>query len=226
MDTTRREQGRNKVGGDFLKKCAIYVRVSTKGQELKNQLIQLHEYAKKSEWDDCYEYKDIISGKEESRPAFDKLFQDAHKKLFDVVLFWDISRFSRSGTLFTLQKLKELENLNIDWHSYNDRYFSSLGEFKDVVISIMATIAKIERKKISDRTKAGLQRAKSEGKTLGRPTIPKETIDEVVNYLKEGKLSYRQISEKVTYKIKHGKVKHISPAQISQIKKKHKVVQK
>lgn len=206
-----------------MKKCAIYVRVSTKGQELENQLLQLHRYAKKSEWDACYEYKDIISGKEESRPAFDDLFKDAHKKLFDVVLFWDISRFSRSGTLFTLQKLKELENLNMDWHSYNDRYFSSLGEFKDVVISIMATIAKIERQKISDRTKAGLERAKSQGKKLGRPGIPQKTIDEVIQHLKEGKLSYRQISEEVTYKIKHGKIKHISPAQISQIKKKYVV---
>jgi len=201
-------------------KVAIYVRVSTKGQELENQLLQLRSYAEKTGWEIFKIYKDIISGKEESRPAYDQMFDDAHKKLFDVVLFWDISRFSRSGTLFTLQKLKELENLGINWHSYQDKYFSSMGEFKDVVISIMATIAKIERQKISERTKAGLERAKAQGKKLGRPTIPSNVVKQVINHLKEGKLSYSQISERVTYKIKFGKVKHISPAQISIIKNK------
>jgi len=202
-----------------MKKVAVYVRVSTKGQELNNQLIQLRKYAEKSEWEIFKEYCDVISGKEESRPAFDKMYADAHKKLFDIVVFWDISRFSRSGTLFTLQKLKELENLGIDWHSYQDKYFSSLGEFKDVVISIMATLAKIERQKISDRTKAGLARAVSEGKKLGRPSIPPDVVQKVLDLLDEGKLSYSQISKQVIYKIKFGKEKHISPAQISIIKK-------
>jgi len=198
-------------------KVAIYVRVSTAGQELDNQLLQLNEYAKKSDWEIYNFYQDVISGKEDKRPAFDNLFSDAHKKLFDVVLFWDISRFSRSGTLFTLQKLKELENLGIEWHSYQDKYFSSLGEFKDVVISIMATLAKIERQKISERTKAGLQRAKSQGKTLGRKPLPTNVISAVKQYLEQG-LTYSQISAKVTYKTKYGKIHHISKAQISKIK--------
>ena len=114
-------------------------------------------------------FADVISGKTRKRPGFDSLFKDAHKRLFDFVLFWDISRFSRSGALFTLQKLEELDNLGIKWHSYNDPYFSSLGQFKDVVLSLMATIAKMEREKISERTKAGLERAKSEGRFPGRP---------------------------------------------------------
>lgn len=150
-------------------KVAIYSRVSTDKQETKNQLLQLRDYCKKSNYSIYKEYNDIISGKEEKRPAFNKLFIDAHKKKFDLVMFWDISRFSRSGTLFTLQKLQELTNLGIKWHSYSDPYFSSLGDFQDVVLSVMATLAKIERKKISDRTKAGLERAKLEGKYAGRP---------------------------------------------------------
>lgn len=139
-------------------KVAIYVRVSTGKQELDNQLIQLREYSKKCNYEIFNEYSDIISGKEDSRPAYDKMFLDAHKRLFDLVLFWDLSRFSRSGTLFTLQKLKELENLGIDWESYQEPYFKSIGQFKDVVLSVIATVAKIEREKISERTKAGLQR--------------------------------------------------------------------
>lgn len=141
-------------------KAAIYVRVSTSKQEVKNQLIQLREYCEKSNYEIFKEYVDVISGKETSRPQWDLMFNDAHKKLFDLVLFWDLSRFSRAGTLFTLQKLKELENLNINWESYQEPYFKSIGQFKDVVLSVISTVAKIEREKISERTKAGLKASK------------------------------------------------------------------
>jgi DNA invertase Pin-like site-specific DNA recombinase len=139
---------------------ALYVRVSTTKQEAENQLLQLRVYAEKYNYQIYKEYIDIISGKETSRPFYDKMFIDAHKRLFDLVLFWDLSRFSRAGTLFTLQKLKELENIGIDWESYQEPYFKSIGQFKDVVLSIISTVAKIEREKISERTKAGLQRSK------------------------------------------------------------------
>ena len=152
-------------------KAAIYSRISTEKQEVENQLLQLREYCKKSNYKIHNEYVDVMSGKEENRPQFDKLFRAAHKKQFDIVIFWDISRFSRSGTLFTLQKLKELDNLGIKWHSFSDPYFSSLGDFKEVVLSIMATLAKIERKKISERTKAGLERARLYGRFPGRPKL-------------------------------------------------------
>lgn len=141
-------------------KVAIYVRVSTTKQEVENQLIQLREYSKKNNYEVFSEYVDVISGKETSRPSFDLMFEDAHKRLFDLVLFWDISRFSRAGTLYTLQKLKELENLKIGWESYQEPYFKSVGQFKDVVISLLSSVAKMEREKISERTKAGLERSK------------------------------------------------------------------
>lgn len=136
-------------------KIALYIRVSTTKQEADNQLIQLREFANKNSWEIYKCYIDIISGKENSRPNFDLLFQDAHKKLFDLVLFWDLSRFSRSGTLFTLQKLQELKNTGVDWCSYQEPYIRSIGQFSDVIISLLSTIAKIEREKISLRTKAG-----------------------------------------------------------------------
>lgn len=150
-------------------KVALYVRVSTEKQEAENQLIQLREYCVKNNYEIYKEYVDVISGKENSRPYYDKMFIAAHKRLFKLVLFWDLSRFSRAGTLFTLQKLKELENLNVDWESYQEPYIKSVGQFKDVVLSVISTVAKIEREKISDRTKAGMNRAKKEGRLAGRP---------------------------------------------------------
>jgi len=141
-------------------KVAIYIRVSTHTQECKNQEVQLREYSIKKGYDIYNIYSDVMSGKENSRPAFDKLFEDARNRKFDLILFWSLDRFSRSGTLFTLQKLKELENLGIGWESYQEPYFNSIGEFKDVVLSIMATLAKIERERLSERTKAGLNNSK------------------------------------------------------------------
>ena len=201
-------------------KVAVYVRVSTDKQELENQLLQLRSFADKSNWEIYKEYTEIISGKENKRKEYDQMFNDAHKKLFDGVLFWSLDRFSRSGTLFTLQKLKELDNLGIFWHSYQDPYISTAGEWKDVIISIMSTLAKIEREKIAERTKAGLERVKAKGKKLGRKAIPEHIKKEVIKLLDQGNLSYRQISQKVTYKTKYGKVHHISPAMITRIKKK------
>ncbi len=145
-------------------KAAIYVRVSTDTQELNNQKAALIEYCLKSDWEVYSVYEDIASGTKQSRPAFDRLLIDSRKKVFDIVLFWALDRFSRSGTLYTLQRLNELKLLGIKFHSYTEPYLSSVGEFGDVVISIMATLAKIERERISERTKAGLRNAVNVGK--------------------------------------------------------------
>jgi len=173
-------------------KVAIYIRVSTDKQEGDNQLIQLKEFCVKNSWQVYKEYSDMISGKETSRPAFDNLFIDAHKKLFDIVLFWDLSRFSRSGTLFTLQKLQELKNLGIDWISYQEPYIRSLGQFSDVIISLLSTVAKIEREKISLRTKAGfyvddlgIRRSVRNDKPVGRPKGKQDKTKRQRRYFKK-----------------------------------------
>jgi len=137
-------------------KAAIYIRISTGKQESDNQLNQLVPWCQKAGYEVFNTYVDVITGGEDSRPEYDRMFSDAHQHKFDLVLFWALDRFSRSGTLFTLQKLKELDNLGIGWESYTEPYFQSIGQFKDVVISIMATLAKIEKQRISERTKAGL----------------------------------------------------------------------
>jgi DNA invertase Pin-like site-specific DNA recombinase len=151
-----------------IKKAAIYVRVSTDKQELLNQLIALREYCKKSDFSIFAEFEDIISGKEDSRPGFDSLFNQAHKKAFDIVVFWDLSRFSRSGVSYTIQKLSELDNLGIQYQSFQEPYITSMGEFGKVFLSLLAAIAKLEREQISARTKAGLARLKAQGRTWKR----------------------------------------------------------
>jgi len=152
-----------------VKRVAIYLRVSTEKQELENQERQLIPFSERSGWQVTQIYRDVMSGKEEKRPAFTQMFNDARKKLFDIVLFWDMSRFSRSGMEFTIQKLSELRNLGIHWHSYQEQFLSTADPFtRDIILAVFASVAKMEREKISLRTKAGLQRAKAKGIRLGR----------------------------------------------------------
>jgi DNA invertase Pin-like site-specific DNA recombinase len=114
------------------------------------------------------------------------------KRKFDVVLFWALDRFSREGIFETLNHLQRLSAWGVGWRSYQETYLDSCGPFKDVVISLMATLARQERLRISERTKAGLQRARRAGKVLGRPRV--EVDIEKLRRLQSDGLSLRKIA--------------------------------
>jgi DNA invertase Pin-like site-specific DNA recombinase len=152
---------------------AIYSRVSTKdkGQDVENQLRQLRGFCGKQEWAIVREYVDHASGKRGDREQFQAMFAAASRREFDTVLFWSLDRFSREGVYETLQHLQRLTAYGVGYRSFTEQYLDSCGLFKDAVISILATIAKQERVRLSERTVAGLQRAKLQGRVGGRPRI-------------------------------------------------------
>jgi DNA invertase Pin-like site-specific DNA recombinase len=153
-------------------KVAIYTRVSGKSnrQDAANQTLQLTDYCQRQGWE-FVEYTDRMSGTKAERTAFLKMFEDARHKHFDMVLFWALDRFSREGTLHTLQHLQRLDSYGVAWKSFTEQYLDSTGMFRDAVIAILATVAKQEHARLSERVVAGLQRAKREGKVLGRRRI-------------------------------------------------------
>lgn len=161
-------------------RTAIYARVSTKdkGQEVDNQLNQLREFCRLSGWTivDSGEYVDRKTGKTANREEFIRLYKDASKRKFDMVLFWSLDRFSREGVLETLQHLQRLDGYGIGYRSFTEQYLDSCGIFKDAVLSILATIAKQERIRLSERTIAGLERAKKQGRVGGRPKLNPPSI--------------------------------------------------
>jgi DNA invertase Pin-like site-specific DNA recombinase len=155
-------------------KIAIYSRVSTKdkGQDAENQLRQLRDFCSRQEgWTIASEYVDRVSGKNGDREAFQDMFSAASRREFDVVLFWALDRFSREGVYATLQHLQRLTLYGVGYRSFTEQYLDSCGLFKDAVISILATIAKQERLRLSERTIAGLERAKAKGRMAGRPRV-------------------------------------------------------
>jgi DNA invertase Pin-like site-specific DNA recombinase len=154
-------------------KAAIYARVSTKdkGQEVENQLRQLREFAASQCWTICREFVDRETGSTDNRDEFQSMFRDASQHEFDVLLFWALDRLSREGVLETLQHLNRLTTYGVGYRSFTEQYFDSCGIFKDAVIAIIATVAKQERVRISQRVKAGLETARAKGKRLGRPQV-------------------------------------------------------
>src|SRR3982751_3363017 len=154
-------------------RTALYARVSTrdKGQDTENQLAQLREFARSQGWTIVGEYTDRVTGKHSDREQFQKLFQDASQRQFDTVLFWSLDRFSREGVLDTLNHLQRLSSYGLGYLSFTEQYLDSCGIFKDAVLSILATIAKQERIRLSERTIAGLEKARRQGRVGGRPRV-------------------------------------------------------
>lgn len=155
-------------------RSGLYARVSTTKQESDNQIEQLREFARSLGWEVVAEYVDQITGKHSDRVQFQRMFSDASERKFDVLLFWSLDRLSREGALETLQHLNRLTGYGIQWRSLTEQYLDSTGMFRDAVISILAVVAKQERVRLSERTKAGLERARKQGKVLGRPRV---TVD-------------------------------------------------
>jgi len=175
-------------------RCALYARVSTrdKGQETDNQLIQLREFAERQGWEMTHEFVDHESGSRAGRPQFQEMFRLASKRKFDVLLFWSLDRLSREGVLETLNHLNRLASYGIAFRSFTEQYLDSCGIFKDAIIGIMATLAKQERLRISERTRAGLATARLKGKRLGRPRISADIA--AITQLRDSGATLQQIS--------------------------------
>jgi DNA invertase Pin-like site-specific DNA recombinase len=151
-------------------KCAIYARVSTKdrGQDTENQLSQLRRYAQSQSWE-IVEYIDHESGKHAHRAQLQALFAAASRREFGVVLVWALDRFTREGVAETFAHIKKLLDYGVQFESLTEAHFRTTGPAGELMIAIAAWIAKQERIRISERTKAGLELAKAEGRIGGRP---------------------------------------------------------
>jgi DNA invertase Pin-like site-specific DNA recombinase len=181
--------------------AALYARVSTrdKGQDTANQLLQLREFCRKQGWTIVTEYTDKASGKHSDREQFQKMFAAASRREFDLVLFWSLDRFSREGTVETLQHLQRLTAYGVAWRSFTEQYLDSTGIFKDAVIGILAAVAKQERVRLSERVQAGLERAKAQGRVGGRPRVKRERDRDAkkIRRMRAEGQSYGEIAEEL-----------------------------
>jgi DNA invertase Pin-like site-specific DNA recombinase len=178
-------------------KAAIYARVSTRDQESENQLAQLRAWCAACGHEVVGEYIDHVSGSKgaEKRPEFARMFEDASRRKFAVLVFWDVSRLSREGMAATVNHLQRLGSYGCAFHSFQEPILSSDNEMvRDIVLAVMAALAKAERIKISERTKAGLERVRKSGtrsgKPIGRPALDPELVRKIGRLFAGGATAY------------------------------------
>jgi DNA invertase Pin-like site-specific DNA recombinase len=157
-------------------RAALYARVSTFEQNPDNQLTELRQYAAARGWAVSEFIDRGISGARDRRPALDALLTDARRRKVDVVVCWRLDRLGRNLRHLVVL-LEELSALGVA--------FVSLGEGIDCTtpagrlqLHVLAALAEFERGRIRERVMAGLQRARAQGKRLGRPSgrIPIERL--------------------------------------------------
>jgi len=154
-----------------MKTAAIYLRVSTTDkQDPENQKLKLEKWAKGLDLEIVKTYTDRVSGGSANRPQFREMLQDAQRHKFDVLLIWSLDRFSREGILSTIKYIEELKASNVAIKSLVESWLdTSNSGVADLLLAIFSWVAKQERERISERTKAGLEKAKANGVKLGRP---------------------------------------------------------
>jgi len=142
------------------------MRVSTVDQHPETQLLDLRQLAGQRGYEIVAEYTDRISGAKARRPGLDQLMKEARRGRFDVVLVWASDRIARSVKHF-LEILDELNRLNIEFVSFREQIDTG-GPLGRAIVVIIGAIAELERNLIIERVRAGMRRARLEGRPIGR----------------------------------------------------------
>ena len=169
-------------------RVAIYARVSTTKQETENQVVQLRDYATRMGWSVAEVLKETEHGWEPEREKLQELLDLARFREIDIALVWALDRFSRQGVAATLKLVEDLHRSGVKLWSYQEPFLrESDPAMAELVLSFLAWAAKQEHVRISERTKAGLERVRANGTKLGRPKLHSFDLEEAKRLRGEGK---------------------------------------
>ena len=195
-----------------MKRAALYLRVSTVDQNLATQLYDLRTMAQQRGLEIVHEYTDKISGAKAKRPGLDELMHDARRHRFDVLLVWAFDRIARSTRHF-LEVLDELNHINIEFVSFREQVDTG-GPLGRAMVIIIGCIAELERQLIIERVRAGMRRARLEGRQIGRR--PLELDEQAIRRERAQGRSLGEIAK--TYRISKTTVHRVlnSPVEVVQ----------
>ena len=179
------------------KRVAIYARVSTNGQTVENQLLELRAVAKRQSWNIVETFTDEgISGAKgrEKRPGFDALLTAITRREVDLVAAWSVDRLGRS-LQDLVAFLEELKAKGVDLYLHQQGLDTSTPAGK-AMFGMLGVFAEFERAMIQERVRAGLARARARGKRLGRPRTLTPAKVRTVKRLRAEGASLRQIAAK------------------------------
>lgn len=177
------------------KRAALYARVSTDGQTVENQLQDLEAVARREGWEIVERFIDKgISGAKgrEGRPAFDRLCKGVVRGEFDLVASWSVDRLGRSlQDLVTFLNELQSKKVNLFLHKQGLDTGTPAGK---MLFQMLGVFSEFERSMIVERVKAGLKRAKAQGKVLGRPRISPAVESQIISLRGTKRLGMRAIA--------------------------------
>ena len=160
-------------------RAALWLRVSTSEQDAANQRPALEALADRRGWviGKVYELQgeSAWSGAAGYRLAVAEMVADAKAARFDVLAAWSLDRLTRGGPLEALQLLDKLGRAGVQVVTVQEPWLEVGPEFRDLLVALVGWVARWESDRRSERTKAGLERARSEGKRIGRPPGARDT---------------------------------------------------
>jgi len=180
---------------DNMKRVAIYARVSTQSQNTENQLLELRQVAERMGYMVVQEFVDHgISGAKSRihRPALDAMLKLATQRKIEMILCWDISRLGRS-LQHLIEILNDLQTLKCDLYFHQNGIDTSTVTGR-MIFQICGSLAEFERNLIRERVISGQQRAKSEGKHIGRPSQMTDALKTSIRLLREQGMAIKKIA--------------------------------
>ena len=182
---------------NLTRRAAIYARVSTDGQTTDNQLRELREVANRMGWDIVYQYiENGLSGAKgrKQRPQFDALCKAAVRREFDVVMAWSVDRLGRS-LQHLVQFLGEIHAKDVDLYLHQQGIDTTTPAGK-AMFQMCGVFAEFERAMIQERVRAGLARARAQGKTLGRPKVSAK-VEKAIRVARGAGMGKKSIARKL-----------------------------
>ena len=170
----------------MLKRVAAYLRVSTTEQTADNQRPGIEALCRDRGYTVVRWYEETISGAAKRRPVFEQMLADARSRKFDALVVWSVDRFSRGGAGSCFAVLGQIDAAGVDFISVKENYLDTSGPFRDVLLAVAATVARMERDRLIERTNAGIARARAQGRVGGRPRKHLPLMEAAIKLLDEG----------------------------------------
>lgn len=149
-------------------RAAIYARVSTTKQESMNQIGELRTFCQRRGWTLVREFVDeAVRGRAEHKPELEKMLEAAHRREFDVLVFWSLDRLTRRGPDDAAAILSRIQAAGCDFTSYREGALTSLGPWGRVVIDILAIVANFESVRMGERIRSGIAERRAEAAAAG-----------------------------------------------------------
>ena len=177
-------------------RCAIYSRCSTSDQTVLNQIKELKEIANRKGLVIVEEFSDeAVSGAKgrDDRTGFDNLIKGAVRKDYNTILVWSVDRLGRS-LQHLVSFLNEIHSVDCDLYIHQSGIDTSTPSGK-MMFQMCGVFAEFERGMISERVKAGQERAKSQGKHIGRPSNLNDGLVHSIKYMRKQGVGIRKIAK-------------------------------